>query len=332
MEKFDFNNKEKNKDPKKISNLSTWLKAAALSVGILASQPNFAQNSEKNDDSLKYKTELLQQISSAYKQASELSGLILDLMNHNNYSKEQIANMEKEFEEKINNYNEIISNPEKFYEKLLNEISSIRENLISHFSSPEFLNKLQQKLNTKNARKKQQEIINNLNSVKIIITTPSHIKKLTQNEGNACYDLNEHSIYVPFIGFNDEIITHELIHGAYNSTESLSNDDIKILYKLYKKNKKVDNEYQRNPAERITRKKLLDFELDRLGIKKYDEKFTKEHYNKLLELKNKNNLSRTANDILNTITEKQLIELMNTIAFEDAYQNMSKDISKENFT
>lgn len=332
MEKFDFNNKEKKKDPKKISNLSTWLKAAALSAGMLASQTNFAQNLEKSDDSLKDKTELLQQISSAYEEASESSEQILNHMNRNNYSEEQIINIENELKERINNYNDIVSNPEKFYEKLLKEISNIRENLITHFSSPEFLNKLQQRLNIEDARKKQQEIINNLSSVKIIITTLSHIRELTENEGNACYDLNEHAIYVSFIGFNDEIIGHELIHGAYRITEALSDDDIKILHKLYKRNRKVDNKYQRNPAERITRKKLLDFELDRLGVKKYDEKFTEEHYNKLLELKNKNNLSRTANDILNTITKKQLIELMNTIAFEDAYQNMSKDISEENFT
>jgi hypothetical protein len=68
--------------------------------------------------------------------------------------------------------------------------------------------------------------------------------------------------------------------------DGLSTKSKKILTDSFVGNKSIDeNEhaYFKDPTERYVRLKILEIELDRLGIKKLGEKLTKEQFNKILE-------------------------------------------------
>jgi hypothetical protein len=73
-------------------------------------------------------------------------------------------------------------------------------------------------------------------------------------------------------------------------------------------------EYMGDPTEIDARKKELEHELERLGVKKYGERFTQEHYNKAWELMNKGKLSYQASRFLQIIKAEYIGEIMNNVA------------------
>ena len=72
-----------------------------------------------------------------------------------------------------------------------------------------------------------------------------------------------------------------------------------------------------DPSERLVRKQTLDLEMERLGIKRYGEKFTHEHYNQLIRLYNNNKLSQDADRLLETTKPEYFEKIMNEIAQND---------------
>ncbi len=70
--------------------------------------------------------------------------------------------------------------------------------------------------------------------------------------------------------------------------------------------------YESDPTELDGRKKVLEYEMDLLGMKKYGEPFTQEHLDQLyLEF---NNLSPNSQEFIDHIQKEYIIEIMNTIA------------------
>ena len=162
-------------------------------------------------------------------------------------------------------------------------------------------------------KEKQKEFISNIESVKIIFTTLKELNKLNeiQNENDLSfgeYIENLHSITIPVntenlnkdvfsvnFSYSDiiEIITHELIHAAYSIDKELTKkekrvliysfDDKEMVHKDKNRKERLNNDL-RIPNERIVRKVKLDFELERLNIKKIGEEFTEKHYDKLKEI------------------------------------------------
>ena len=341
MEKFSNDptiiNEVPEKEKKNSPGLPMWAKAAALSFGMAVSSPVFSQNTEGNQDknSKNYETELMQGISSFYQNLSMEKEKSLNYLDYLKLSEEEKADFIKSTNNQITEYKKNVANPEKRYKEIIEETENNKSILISHFSSSEFLNKLESSLSKEDALLKQQKIIDNLKTVKIVVASPDFIlKKSHTNSAAGVYVTSEHTVYIPFyLLMGGEVIEHELLHAAYRGDNELNEDDKNILHKLFKKNKKSDkaeNEYQYRASERIVRKKILDLELEQRGIKKYDEKFTREHYKILQDLKSQFMLSGAAQDILKTITEKQLIELMNTIAYEDAKKDLESNTFREN--
>lgn len=82
--------------------------------------------------------------------------------------------------------------------------------------------------------------------------------------------------------------------------------------------------YFENVTEIDARKKVLEYEMEKLGVKKYSEKFTQEHYQKLLELQKEGKLSKNSNQFLRMIKPKFVEQIMTTIAFEDVGNNSTE--------
>lgn len=329
LEKFNFNNEKPKKSNKKVKNgFSNFKRAVLISAGLISASPTFASGMEqKSQTKEKAPTELLGKISDYYQKVLENDESNLKYLEKDNtLPADKLELMKKEYKLSENKDKEIIANPESHYEKITKEVEKYKQELIDHFSSEEFLEKVKKdmKLNDKEASEKQEKLIKNLNTVKIVLASPDSIASLSSSYGMvgaASYSEKEHRVMIPFSEIDWEEITHELIHAAYRATEELPNNEEKILVHNFIKEKGVSretNEYLRDPAERIVRKTLIDLDLKRWGIKNYDEKFTHEHYLKLLKLKKENQLDGATLDLLNTTTEKQLERMMNTIAFNDA--------------
>ncbi len=158
--------------------------------------------------------------------------------------------------------------------------------------------------------------------------------KSASSSAAAYYLPSSHVITFPFYNLDRIIIAHELIHSAYGGSSLLDKEEIKLLEKSFKKNKdisKTNNKYLKNISERIARKKQTDFYLESQGIKKYEEKFTKEHYKKLEELKNKKMLSAEVEELFDTTDEDGFIRIMNDIAYNNK-KNGENNIEDQDFT
>lgn len=68
------------------------------------------------------------------------------------------------------------------------------------------------------------------------------------------------------------------------------------------------------PTELDARKKTTEYFMEQSGIKKYEEKFTKEHYEKLLELLKENKVPNDVRQFLEMIKSEYIEQIMNTIA------------------
>jgi hypothetical protein len=75
----------------------------------------------------------------------------------------------------------------------------------------------------------------------------------------------------------------------------------------------------------LARKQALDAEMEKLGIKKYDEDFTGEHYDKLLEYNKAGNLSAGAREFIKTTKPEFFKQIFNEIATN---KNINSDLTK----
>jgi hypothetical protein len=341
MEKINIENSptKTSKDKESLSREKKWpiwLKAAVLGLGLLKAESALSQDSEAVRDQTKEKnkTDLMQKVSSFFRQASAQEIKSLDFLDMTGRTPEEQLKLKTEIKNQAAEYLVIAGNPEEYYNKIVTLVEKIKDELITHFSSPEFLKKLEIILPAEKAQKEQANLVNNLKSVNLIVASPDSIaQRSVSKAAGASYSPIEHRILIPFAELDEEKIMHELIHSAYRGDQNLSPEEEKILNINFQKNKHFsprENEYQHKVSERIVRKKLLDLEMERLGLKKYREKFTHEHYELLKKLRDENKLGQGASELLDTSTEKQLQELMNNLAFDDA-KKMFSDHNQNNY-
>lgn len=114
--------------------------------------------------------------------------------------------------------------------------------------------------------------------------------------------------------------------GIHEMTHQLT--DAEILMSSYAKNlysksfdatrltpyELEDVLYFLDPTERDARKKVLEYEMDQLGIKKYGEPFTDKHLEILEKFQKEGVLSRGSDEFLRMTKKEYLIQIMNTIA------------------
>ena len=72
--------------------------------------------------------------------------------------------------------------------------------------------------------------------------------------------------------------------------------------------------YLSDPTEIFARKKVFDYDLERLGVKKYGETFTPSHYLRALELMKQGKLMYGSSDFLRIIKPKYIERVMNKIS------------------
>ncbi len=220
-------------------------------------------------------------------------------------------------------------------------IDSARAWLVKNISSPEYLSKLAgEGLSYENAKFVQANRVYELYSVPASInptyrsSSVANISGFEKNVEFNAYDVARYPITNSL---------HEDEHVATGGTDGMP-ENTKLKYEqswiggqAFEKIQGtslgvlaglniMDTSYIKNPSEMDARKKVLEYEMDKLGIKKVFETMTPEHYQQLLKLMNEGKLDHNSMQILLITTEEGLIGLMNGVASLD-FENKAKDIA-----
>jgi hypothetical protein len=157
----------------------------------------------------------------------------------------------------------------------------------------------------------------------------------------AFYNPRDKKTYFPLE--NDSIqavmlALHEYAHKVTEANRNLSPKAIKLFSEAFDTlsvaaNFKIKNNqdsleifnYFSDPTEMYVRKKVFEYDLERLGVKKYGELFTKEHLLKAAVLRRNGKLSNDSQEFLIIIRPEMLIKVMNEIA--DIDENEKKDLN-----
>ncbi|PIP28117.1 MAG: hypothetical protein COX29_02905 [Candidatus Moranbacteria bacterium CG23_combo_of_CG06-09_8_20_14_all_35_22] len=233
---------------------------------------------------------------------------------------------------------------------LKEEAEKTRIKLEKHIGSKDYLEKLKIEFNgdDKMAKEAQGDRLKYLNSAELFFHNSKDLERLLISKaflpGNFDYpdwlvdgvrylhDIPE-DIHVG--GFydldNDEVhlsnkeddalaTQHELIHVSMRKDKGISENARKILEDSFREagTGKEENIYLRDIAERIARKQVLDLELENLGIKRYGEKFTQEHYEKMMKNYHEGHFSRDANEFIETTKQEFRY-------FEKIFNNIAKN-------
>ena len=220
--------------------------------------------------------------------------------------------------------------------EMISLVEAAKLELIKHIKSDDYLNKLAQEMNiSKEAAKEHQNVrLKNIINLKCDFKNSAEIFMDTNDFGYAYYSSSDNKISVPYNidlknkkdkEFFSEAIIHEILHETTRAQKGLSEKAIGVLEKSFKSKDKNENnrnkEYYSDPAELIVRKQILDLWLEKTGIKKFGEKFTEEHYKKLLELQKENNINPEANDLpagadqlIDHIKPEDFTKVMNELA------------------
>jgi hypothetical protein len=212
--------------------------------------------------------------------------------------------------------------------KIMTLIENVKIKLIHHVGSEEYLDKLAKEMNiSKKAAKEHQKVrVDNIDNISYDLKSPARISIETGEEGYAYYDKEKHQISLPYninienendIDYFYKALEQEILHSSTESNKGLSDHLKKSLKEAfsYKKDEDVEsNFYFSIPAELIARKQILDLEMEELGIKKYGDVFTKEHYEKLLILKKEGKLSEASSELIDHIKSEEFPKIMNELA------------------
>lgn len=228
----------------------------------------------------------------------------------------------------------------KLITKMITVIEQARKEAERLISSQEYLKKLQEEFGSLDIAKQHQKVrLNNIRLSNYKFESKEKIADfyMKDNEGENhfseklgkngfCYD-TKHDNIIYFLyemdidgGFNEinnnnqrllvterqlrNIALHEFIHKATKRNSGLSPEAIRLLgEESFKKDKNIDdyqNEYLGIPTERYTRLKVLEDDLEKHGIKKVGEKFTRDHYIKMMKLYRDGDLDSQSSDFIHS--------------------------------
>lgn len=158
--------------------------------------------------------------------------------------------------------------------------------------------------------------------------------KYNNKRTGGIYDSTHKSLYI----FDDvrgkkftNAVRHELLHGSTNMEEDISDNAKKILDDTFQGYRNINNRsnireyntYLKNHSERLVRKQQLDKQLEELGIKKYEEEFTREHFEKMSEAYEQKKFSEDARQFLETTNPdfETYKKIFDTIADTETQKN-----------
>lgn len=233
-----------------------------------------------------------------------------------NEQKEQLTE-----EEKVNAKEKII--------EMMTLVEQAKLELVHHIGSKEYLYKLAQEMNiSKEAAKEHQKIrINNIKNVSYEFENNMAIFAVTGGRGYAYYDRYKNIIVMPYnIDLKDkkdkdyfyEVLIHEILHESTQGKKGISNkakEDFNKVFNPIVNESKEDSIYYGRAEELIVRKQILDLNMEKLGIKKYEDKFTREHYKMLKDLEKEDKLSPAEKELFEHIPkEEDFIKIINELA------------------
>ena len=232
-------------------------------------------------------------------------------------------------------------------EMAVRKISGAFNNILTHVESEEYLNKLVEEVgNTDDAKKIQEQRIRSLKQAELFYIPDERellrrrmypkgismaenydideamidreVDKLGDGYVSGFYNSSTHEIALGKL--KKETALHELLHAA--SMRNMPDGTKTLLEVAYSPsgNKKIDD-YFGNPDELLVRKQIMDFEMERLGIKKYGEKFTREHYDKLKEA--------VENDEFSTDAAKEIMMRIKPGMFEHIFNGIADGSNKK---
>jgi len=213
------------------------------------------------------------------------------------------------------------------------EVASAKAELLSHIGSSAYMERLTIELggNREEALRQQQLRMENVSEAEIVFLSPEEMErrfgvgnpKNTRTLGISPAGAKS-KIYLS-LGLEPlqlhELARHELQHKGTKMSIGIPDNTIDVLKDSYRtfKNKNDEapedlNKYFRVPSERLVRKQQVDFEMERLGIKKYGEKFTSEHHKKLMDAYQKGGVTRNVKEFIETTNPQDFERIFNTIA------------------
>ena len=212
--------------------------------------------------------------------------------------------------------------------EIMTLIEKAKLEVIKHIESDEYLEKLSKEMgiSKKLAKLHQSTRIGNIKNISYDLESKDQILKDTNGRGSAYYSGGTNKITLPYEAYLGhegdksyfyETVLHEILHESTMYDEGLSGTVEEFLRDSFKNSEndsQKDSLYFSEPGELIVRKQILDLEMEKLGIKKYGEIFTEEHYKKLNELKDKYELSTDAVKFIDHIKPENFIDVMNGLA------------------
>ena len=219
-----------------------------------------------------------------------------------------------QLEQEHQKYAAIAKHPEIYYKQLWSEINETKAQLKEHFESVGFFSKLLDNNNSEMAKAYQTKFLYNLESLTISLADPDTVKNhANRTTGNTCYLPDSHQVLISYLGATSEEIEYALINALY--TDNVSAEEACVLLRGFRRDNNSSealNNYLNDPLTRMVYKKMLDLEMQKFGIK-YNNKFGAAEYKILMQQKSSGKLNREATELLDTSTESQLIELINSL-------------------
>ena len=217
-------------------------------------------------------------------------------------------------------------------------VDAIKIATIDHIESEAYLKRLSLEFggDMERAKQEQQRRIRNLETVEIHLKSLEDVNRERQElQGlskddlvGGFYNFETHRLLVADDYFDYEnIARHEINHAITKAPLEITDSAWSLLKKAYQKQglfgifSAKDDGYYGYPAEMMARKKSLDRDLEKLGIKKYEGEFTSEHQKKLQEAYEKGQLSQDSVDFIKRLKEGYLKKILNEIA-----ENKNQDI------
>jgi hypothetical protein len=118
--------------------------------------------------------------------------------------------------------------------------------------------------------------------------------------------------------YNDKVLDmHEYAHGMTDADYGLSPKAISLYKKAYKPSGGKEDRYLSRPTELDARRINLINDAIKLKIWNYGDKFTKKHYDLLIESLKEGKLSFDSKDYIEHIKPEYFEKLMNEIALND---------------
>lgn len=203
-------------------------------------------------------------------------------------------------------------------DQYMQEAELIRSKVIERVSSDDYLKKLTTEFggDVNLAEKEQLHRIANLKSVEIELKGQTRdvmdeYDKLTGGNSfeedspkDGFYANNNNLHKIVSYKYNPSTLYHEFLHASTKGDIGVTDSAEKILERTYDKKgflgmfKNKDDAYKSKPTERLVRLEHFMAELDSLGVQKYGEVFSKDKYERIMELYKKGSLSRNANEFI----------------------------------